>query len=128
MTIPNEAKCKVGLLHDFTIIGDDEKLLAEECKLCLKKVHYNKKDGRVDNVKHYLHHVRDTLQPVGSMLPLYELVYGKVVRKQTPKKKSMDEAAQETKDLIRYWNKKPSKDPWVNGSKEDFKQAVSGKI
>lgn len=75
--IPPEAKCTKEILHDWALIGEDTKVISEECRFCLKKSHYNKGErGRINNTKYFNHHYRDYLQPIGSQRELYVRIYG----------------------------------------------------
>lgn len=78
ITIPEGSKCKIqsALLCDWRTVLENDEIIKEECRFCGKKVDYNKRDGRIDNVRYLSYHLRDALQPSGASLPLYIKIYG----------------------------------------------------
>jgi len=76
MTIPDEARCKKGIVHHFTVIGEYDDAQVERCIQCSHKEIFKKIKGKVENIKYYRFHFRDYLQPRGSMYGLYKEIYG----------------------------------------------------
>lgn len=69
--------CKVNGLHDYEIIGENEHVKVETCKLCGKTERFNKDSkGRADPKKYLKAHKRDFLQPGGRTGKEFKEVYG----------------------------------------------------
>lgn len=69
-------ECKGGLPHEWTKIHDDRKVLWEQCKICAKKMKWNKGYRmRVDNKKYLEEHVRSTCQKFGVTRRVYYRLY-----------------------------------------------------
>jgi len=74
-------KCPKGLLHDFHVERDGQKVLdlatvkLERCRACGERVRWNKVNGRIDNKKYLEAHRRDFLQREGPTAKLFYAIY-----------------------------------------------------
>jgi hypothetical protein len=68
--------CRNNDYCDFKILLDNDEAQVERCVRCMRKVIYNKRDGRIDNEKYRKDHIRDFCQPFGVTSKVYEKVYG----------------------------------------------------
>ena len=76
MIIPDEAKCRKDILHNFEISRDLPDALIEVCIACGEKNVYYKKNGELDERKYNNAHFRDLLQPYGRTGELFYQIYG----------------------------------------------------
>lgn len=61
-------------LHNYQIVGQDEKACVEVCKECKHKLITKKyENGKIDNKTYALEHKRDILQPTDK---LFKKFYG----------------------------------------------------
>jgi hypothetical protein len=63
--------------HDPIRFHDYPDAVVEGCKLCNRKLIYNKHDGRINEAEYYNDHIRDFAQPYGSTRKIFERIYGK---------------------------------------------------
>lgn len=68
--------CKGGLPHEWATIHDDRKVKWEVCKICGKKMRWNKGYRlRMDNVRYIEEHIRSTCQKTGPTRRVYFRIY-----------------------------------------------------
>lgn len=106
--------CKTTARYcDFVVDLSTENFQLEHCKFCHREVGYKKIQGRVDNTKYLMDHIRDFCQSTGSTRPVYEFVYGLdglKKRKAEAKKieghrKNRDDLGEGAKEYVKSWNK-----------------------
>lgn len=97
-------KCKENktrLCH-FIPFYEDKKDQAEFCEHCDKKVGYRIVDGRVDNARYLIDHIRDHVQPYGRNHSLFVSIYGTPKFRHLGKKKvTVEEMREEAWDTYR---------------------------
>lgn len=68
--------CKWGQPHDLARVGESPRQIWEQCKICNKKIHWNKGyKGRVENAEYLKAHVRQYAQDFGSTKRVYYKIY-----------------------------------------------------
>lgn len=68
--------CKSKLPHEWATIYDSRKVKWEVCKICGKKMKWNKGYRlRVDNKKYLEEHIRSTCQKFGKTKRIYYRIY-----------------------------------------------------
>lgn len=68
--------CRFGLPHDFIIIHENPQVKWEVCKICNKKIKWNKGyKSRIDNKNYLKMHVRQFAQKTGPTKQIYNKLY-----------------------------------------------------
>ena len=70
--------CKTGAKYcSFRVLRSEPDVQIESCRFCHRFVRYNIKEGKMDNERYRLDHIRDFCQPFGRTAVVYEFVYGR---------------------------------------------------
>ena len=65
-------------IHNYTIIGHNERSIVEVCGECKKRLVTKLDDkGRSNNREYLKEHISDTCQPTGATSKIFERFYGK---------------------------------------------------
>lgn len=67
--------CRYGLPHDLMIIGENNVVKVEKCKLCRQTFRWKKTNGRIDNVGYLKAHARNFAQRGGRTHQMYMKLY-----------------------------------------------------
>jgi hypothetical protein len=68
--------CRWGQPHDMARLGETEKEIWEQCKMCNKKFHWKKWfRGKVNNKEYLKAHVRQYAQEFGTTKRIYHKLY-----------------------------------------------------
>lgn len=77
MTVPNEAICPKGFLHDFADVQERPTAFVERCVNCGHKAVYGKdRSGRMDNRRYLRAHYRSFVQPKGAGSNAFRKAFG----------------------------------------------------
>lgn len=104
-------ECPSKKWHDYRIVAETSSGQRERCNFCGHEVCYPKKG--LNNVKYLKDHARDFFQHVGRTADEFIRVYGEKKAKENQKlidqknnKVDWDLIKYETKEYLRYWEKK----------------------
>lgn len=68
--------CRWGVPHDYIVLSENKRHKTERCKICRKRVRWNKTNtGRIDNIEYLKEHVRQLAQKFGSTKRVYNNVH-----------------------------------------------------